>query len=200
MNSAAGDRSRCINNSEAKLFPMSSCRCSIVAFSLEVMSGSQFLKWFGNLNTSDIALVGGKNASLGEMTGALSGRGVKVPDGLSVTAAAYRLFPESNRLVEPMREELARIGADESFLPVAGREIRRRILEGTIPSGVETAILEAYRELGQRHGVELADVAVRCCATAGDLPGASLAGQQETYLNVQGESLRPGTERLSGIR
>lgn len=166
---------------------MSRSTNSRVISSLEGASGAPLVKWFGDLNNADVPLVGGKNASLGEMIGALSGRGVRVPDGFAVTAAAYRLFLERNQLVEPIREKLARIEADESYLPSAGGEIRHRILEGAIPSGLESEILEAYRELGHRHGVEQADVAVRSSATAEDLPGASFAGQQETYLNVQGE-------------
>ncbi len=130
-----------------------------------------------------IAEVGGKNASLGEMIRELSARGVRVPGGFATTAGAYRLLLERNGLKEPLRLLLADLDcSDLAALQAAGQEARQLILAATLPPELEQAIVMAYRQLGA------GAVAVRSSATAEDLPAASFAGQQETYLNVRGET------------
>jgi pyruvate, water dikinase len=131
----------------------------------------------------DIAIVGGKNASLGEMIHALAAAGVRVPSGFATTAAAYRQLLASGGLVEPLRALLDGLDAsDLTALQAAGAAARSLLLATPLPSDLEAAILAAYRALGSPA------VAVRSSATAEDLPDASFAGQQETFLNVQGEA------------
>jgi len=129
-----------------------------------------------------VAAVGGKNASLGEMIQALASQGVRVPDGFATTAAAYRLFIRRGGLAERLHSLLAGLdGNDLVALQAAGAEARALLLATPLPAALEDGVLTAYRALGSP------SVAVRSSATAEDLPEASFAGQQETYLNVQGE-------------
>ena len=151
--------------------------------------GSQprFIKWFSEIAIADIPLVGGKNASLGEMYRELVSRGVKIPNGFAVTAEAYRYFLREAGLDELVSRLLGNIksGDLESLRQNAPR-IRHAILSAQMPQDLEQEILSAYEAL--RDGPENPpDVAVRSSATAEDLPDASFAGQQETYLNVQGD-------------
>ncbi len=144
------------------------------------------LIWFENLGMGDVAQVGGKNASLGEMISQLSARGVRVPGGFATTASAYREFLAQNGLAERIRERLAKLDIEDvTALAAAGAQIRQWILDTPLPRALETAITEAWRQLEQRVGHEVV-VAVRSSATAEDLPEASFAGQQETFLNVRG--------------
>jgi pyruvate,water dikinase len=146
------------------------------------------IRWFSELGLDDVAIVGGKNASLGEMIQALSPLGVQVPMGFATTAAAYRQFLQESRVDEIIARELAGLDpSDVQQLRQCGRRIRHAILAAEFPAQLRDAILEAYRRLAPAPGVA-ADVAVRSSATAEDLPEASFAGQQETYLNVQGEA------------
>ncbi len=138
------------------------------------------------LDQGDVALVGGKNASLGEMVGALAEQGVRVPGGFATTADAYRLFVEENGLEQGIRDALSDLESLERVGDVGSR-IRKMFREGDFPEDVAEAIRTAYRELSGRHGDEPIAVAVRSSATAEDLPEASFAGQQETFLNVRGE-------------
>ena len=129
-----------------------------------------------------IPLVGGKNASLGEMIRALSDEGVRVPGGFAITAAAYRHLLDHSGLHRQLRDLLAGLDADNlAQLQAAGAAARALVLGAPLPMDLQQAVLAAYRNLGSP------PVAVRSSATAEDLPDASFAGQQETYLNVQGE-------------
>lgn len=136
---------------------------------------------------ADIALVGGKNASLGEMVRELGAKGVRVPPGFATTARAYRGFLAANDLGPKIADRIARLDAGKLTLHEAGEAIRRMIAEGDWPAETETAIRKAYRALAERTGIDEPSVAVRSSATAEDLPDASFAGQQETFLNVRGE-------------
>ncbi|MFM2173764.1 MAG: hypothetical protein RLZZ54_1691 [Cyanobacteriota bacterium] len=133
--------------------------------------------------------VGGKNASLGEMIRELSAEGVRVPGGFATTAAAYRHFISSGQLQQELHTILDGLdGHDIAQLQAAGTAARSLLLNAALPPDLEQAILQAYRQLDVAGASEAASVAVRSSATAEDLPDASFAGQQETYLNVQGEA------------
>jgi len=135
---------------------------------------------------SDIESVGGKNASLGEMVHHLTDLGINVPQGFAVTTKAYADFLTQNNLQAKISDILAALDVDNvQALNKAGQAIRKLILDSPLPPELEKTIAEAYQELTQRMGGNLS-VAVRSSATAEDLPDASFAGQQETYLNVAG--------------
>ncbi|MES2213186.1 MAG: phosphoenolpyruvate synthase [Pseudomonadota bacterium] len=139
---------------------------------------------FSELSATDIARVGGKNASLGEMIRHLTQVGVKVPDGFATTAEAFKLFLDDNKLAEKIKERIHGLDVDDvAALAVCGRDIRAWILEAPLSADLETAIRTSYQELGKGSDVP---VAVRSSATAEDLPEASFAGQQETFLNICG--------------
>ncbi|MDH5529178.1 MAG: phosphoenolpyruvate synthase, partial [Paracoccaceae bacterium] len=140
-----------------------------------------------SVSRADIALVGGKNASLGEMVRELGAKGVRVPPGFATTAHAYRDYLAANDLGPKIADRIARLDAGKLKLHEAGEAIRRMIVEGDWPADTETAIRKAYRSLAKRTGMAEPAVAVRSSATAEDLPDASFAGQQETFLNVRGE-------------
>jgi pyruvate,water dikinase len=143
--------------------------------------------WLDHLGMADLHQVGGKNASLGEMIGQLSHLGVSVPGGFATTADAFREFIEANRLSARIFERLQTLDIEDvSELARVGKEIRRWVAEGVFPSALEQAVRAGYAELCARIGTADAAVAVRSSATAEDLPDASFAGQQETYLNVCG--------------
>ncbi|HWX50743.1 MAG TPA: phosphoenolpyruvate synthase [Roseomonas sp.] len=146
------------------------------------------IAWFETLGIGDVPQVGGKNASLGEMARHLAGEGISVPDGFATTAAAYREYIAANRLEAPMRARLAALEAGQATLQETGEAIRRLFLGGHFPEALAEEIRVAYRELARRRGAEVPAVAVRSSATAEDLPNASFAGQQETFLNVRGEA------------
>lgn len=142
---------------------------------------------FDNLRREDVALVGGKNSSLGEMVQELGAKGIQVPPGFATTSDAYRMFLEANNLTKTIAAFLADYDAGKISLHVAGQRIRDTIITGDWPASTEAAIRAAYQDLSKRAGVQNVSVAVRSSATAEDLPDASFAGQQETYLNVSGE-------------
>ena len=144
--------------------------------------------WFENLSRGDVGLVGGKNSSLGEMVNQLSKAGIKVPAGYATTADAYRAYMEANQLNDLIADTLAREAAGKITLQRAGKAIRAAIIAGDWPDDISQSILKGYRELSVRSGTPDMPVAVRSSATAEDLPDASFAGQQETYLNVRGEA------------
>ena len=151
------------------------------------MKDKKNILWFDETGIEDVPLVGGKNASLGEMHRSLSKKGVKVPNGFSVTAHAYREFVKTTGLDKKIRELLRGVNAKNvSKLIERGREIRATIMRADLPKELEQEIEAAYRELSREYKMKNADVAVRSSATAEDLPDASFAGQQETYLNVVG--------------
>jgi len=143
---------------------------------------------FAEVSRGDIALVGGKNASLGEMIGALVPRGIAVPPGFAVTADAFRLYLADNQLGQVITDHIAGHAAGKASLGETGAAIRALILKGQWPQGLEQAIIEAYRSLCSAADVPSLAVAVRSSATAEDLPDASFAGQQETFLNISGDT------------
>ncbi|MEY9162434.1 phosphoenolpyruvate synthase [Sinorhizobium fredii] len=143
--------------------------------------------WFEDVTRRDIANVGGKNASLGEMITGLSSHGIKVPGGFATTAEAYWNFIDANHLRAPITALLEKWEAGGATLAETGAAIRENILRGSWPAEIEAEIVAAYRALSRRLDIEAASVAVRSSATAEDLPTASFAGQQESFLNVVGE-------------
>lgn len=147
----------------------------------------RYVRFFEEIGLEDLALVGGKNASLGEMIRALTPLGVRVPEGFAVTAEGYWAFLRANRLEEPIRKELEDLDpTDPKGLRGKSRRIRALFLKGSYPPELEEEIRAAYRALCERAGEEL-PVAARSSATLEDLPTASFAGQQESYLYIQGE-------------
>jgi pyruvate,water dikinase len=148
----------------------------------------RFIRRFDEIRIEDVPLVGGKNASLGEMYRELAGRGVAVPDGFAVTADGYRHFLEHAGLARTIHSVLADLDTrDVGNLRERGRRVRQAIGAASLPPDLADEIVRAYRRLGG-DAAEPLDVAVRSSATAEDLPTASFAGQQETYLNVQGDA------------
>ncbi|MEG5019665.1 MULTISPECIES: phosphoenolpyruvate synthase [unclassified Microcoleus] len=140
---------------------------------------------FDEVGIADIPLVGGKNASLGEMIQQLTSQGVRVPNGFATTAYAYRYFIQSAGLEAKLREIFADLDVEDlQNLRQKGKQARALILDTPFPRELQAAIADAYEKLCDRYG-DSTDVAVRSSATAEDLPDASFAGQQETYLNVQ---------------
>ncbi|MBF9049445.1 phosphoenolpyruvate synthase [Roseobacter sp. HKCCD9010] len=144
--------------------------------------------WFETLSRGDVALVGGKNSSLGEMVQQLGAKGIQVPPGFATTSDAFRGFIEANGLNGFIAETMEDLAAHKITLQDAGSSIRAAIVKGDWPEASRKAILDAYAELSARAGVTDMPVAVRSSATAEDLPDASFAGQQETFLNVRGET------------
>lgn len=148
------------------------------------------VKYIINLNEvslQDINLVGGKNASLGEMIQNIESMGIKVPNGFAVTTNAYRDFIDFNGLQEQVVNLVS--GLDDGNLPElrrVGAEVRQLIRNGIFPPKIKEEIRERYQQLSESYGQNMIDVAVRSSATAEDLPDASFAGQQETFLNVRG--------------
>lgn len=151
---------------------------------------TSFVLWFDQVGIEDVPIVGGKNASLGEMYRNLTPKGVKIPNGFAVTAYAYRYFLEKAGIMEEIKKILSDLDTtDMKNLEERGHKVRELIRHSTLPQELANAILEGYRNLCIQYGTDV-DVAVRSSATAEDLPDASFAGQQETYLNVRGgESL-----------
>lgn len=149
-----------------------------------------WIQWFAELTIDDVPRVGGKNASLGEMIRELTPAGIQVPDGFAVTADAYRAFLRYNELDSQIADILRGLNTkDVTDLMRRTGQIRRLILRGEFPPEMEAEIVAAYQELSRRYQMNSADVAVRSSATAEDLPTASFAGQQESYLNVHGEAM-----------
>jgi len=147
----------------------------------------RFVRTFSTLGINDIEMVGGKNASLGEMITELSPLGIRIPDGFATTAEAYWHFLDHNGLRDPVTKLLATLDVrDIKQLAKTGKKIRDWFLAASLPSDLATEILNAYADMTAQYGM-VPDVALRSSATAEDLPGASFAGQQETYLNVHGD-------------
>jgi pyruvate,water dikinase len=143
-------------------------------------------RWFDEIGIEDVPLVGGKNVSLGEMYRALTGKGARVPNGFAVTADAYWFFLSQSGVDRRLREILRGLDTrDVENLRKRGREARDAIVDAELPAEIARAIVTAYQRLSEGSAQPL-DVAVRSSATAEDLPDASFAGQQETYLNVRG--------------
>ncbi|MFP4181661.1 MAG: phosphoenolpyruvate synthase [Thiohalospira sp.] len=152
------------------------------------MTDREYVVRFEDLGMGDVERVGGKNASLGEMISQLGAAGVQVPEGFATTAAAYRDFLDANGLTDRIRDALDGLDTNDTHALVeTGERIRNWILEAPFHPELESALKAAYAELMGRHDHDI-EVAVRSSATAEDLPDASFAGQQETYLNVRGEA------------
>lgn len=145
-----------------------------------------FIIWFEELGIDDVGIVGGKNASLGEMIQGLSKKGVNVPGGFATTAEAFRIFLQHQGLADRIYTELDSLDVDDvTALAKTGRQIRAWIIEQPFAPEFEQALHEAYQQLISRYGRDCS-FAIRSSATAEDLPEASFAGQQETFLNVKG--------------
>lgn len=153
------------------------------------MQKKPYIIFFKDLGIEDVPRVGGKNASLGEMFAKLKKQGVRVPDGFATTAEAYRYFLEAAGIKDEIKKILKGLDTrDVRDLAKRGRAVRETILRAKFPTDLETEIVTAYRQLGKSYKMKDVDVAVRSSATAEDLPDASFAGQQETFLNVTGET------------
>jgi pyruvate,water dikinase len=150
------------------------------------MQSFRYVRRFCELGIDDVPLVGGKNASLGEMYQSLSSEGVAIPNGFATTAEAYRDYLEHNNIRSRIQDALEGLDInDVDALAVTGAQIRGWIVDAALPPELESEVTAAYREMEGEYGPE-PDVAVRSSATAEDLPDASFAGQQETYLNIRG--------------
>ena len=147
---------------------------------------SVYVVGLATVRMRDVPRVGGKNASLGELIQGLGAAGVRVPGGFATTVSAYWDFLAANDLTKPIEEILQLYSARQLPLEQAGRRIRERILQAQWPDAIAVEIRAAYRELTRNSGRKAAEVAVRSSATAEDLPDASFAGQQETFLNIRG--------------
>jgi pyruvate,water dikinase len=148
-----------------------------------------WIRSFDDVGMADVASVGGKNASLGEMRRALTPLGIRTPDGFATTADAYRAFMRCADLERVVRDSLAGIDiSDIDSLQAAGRRIRSAMLAAPLPADLIHAVQDGYRRLQEHYGPHC-DVAVRSSATAEDLPEASFAGQQESFLNIHGEPM-----------
>lgn len=147
---------------------------------------SKLIKFFDEISINDVEEVGGKNASLGEMYSKLQKKGVKIPNGFATTSNAYNQFLKENKIDDDIQEILKGLDThDVTDLAKRGAAVRKTIMGATLGKQFEKEILEAYKKLNK--GAVAAEVAVRSSATAEDLPDASFAGQQETFLNIKGE-------------
>lgn len=149
----------------------------------------RYIKKFENIRLKDVKTVGGKNASLGEMITQLSSQGIRIPTGFAITADAYWHFLQSNDLIEKMKHIMRELkkSSNITVLKKVGLKIRRLILNGHMPDDLAQEIIAAYHELSQHYHMKNCAVAVRSSATAEDLPNASFAGQQDTFLNITSE-------------
>ena len=146
-----------------------------------------FIKNFAEISIRELPLVGGKNASLGEMFSQLTPKGIWVPDGFALTADAYRLFLQENKLYQPLEAIVKKLDKTNfSNLHEIGQQARDLIQNAPLPASIVAEIKQAYRDLRQRENAEIS-LAVRSSATAEDLPSASFAGQLESFLNISGE-------------
>jgi pyruvate,water dikinase len=150
------------------------------------IESSASLIWLEDLRRADVARVGGKNSSLGEMISTLATKGIKVPGGFATTSDAYRAFVAANGLGAVIRETMQALDDHRVTLKAAGSTIRQAFEAAHWPEDIAEDIKAAYAEMSEQAGQEALSVAVRSSATAEDLPDASFAGQQETFLNVVG--------------
>jgi len=148
----------------------------------------KFIKFFSDLRIKDVPQVGGKNASLGEMYSLLARKKISVPNGFATTADAYRFFMKKSGLKKQIKGILADLKTkDVTNLMAHGKAVREAIMKAELPLALDKEIITAYHQLCKSEGRDVLDVAVRSSATAEDLPDASFAGQQETFLNIRGE-------------
>ena len=151
------------------------------------IKSKKFILWFKNINAKDVALVGGKNASLGEMQRVLVKKGINIPNGFALSAKAYWHFINTNKLKKQISDILKGLDINNMRnLQTRGEKIRGLILDAKFPQDLAKQVKKTYQKLCQEYGPNT-DVAVRSSATAEDLPSASFAGQMETYLNIRGE-------------
>ena len=151
------------------------------------MKDNELILWFDSIQLSDLAQVGGKNASLGEMRKELISKGVNIPDGFAITAYAYRHLLSGTGITAEITRLLSDLNThDMKNLSERGKKIRSLIYDAKLPEDLRKEIIKAYKKLCEEYGPNT-DVAVRSSATAEDLPNASFAGQQETFLNIRGE-------------
>jgi len=151
------------------------------------MVKSKYILWFSEISIEDVPIVGGKNASLGEMYRHLTKKGVAIPNGFAITADAYRYLLKKDKISIEIKETLKDLDVNNlKQLAEKGSKIRKLIRTAEIPDDLEKEIIKAYYKLSKSEKTQELDVAVRSSATAEDLPDASFAGQQETYLNVRG--------------
>ena len=144
---------------------------------------SEYIKWFHEINKSDIPLVGGKGANLGELTQ----NGVNVPPGFFVTSSAYKKFISIANLDEKIKEIINSLDVEDSAqLQLKSKEVRDLIISCKVPEEIRKNIEESYIKFGETIGIKDPSVAIRSSATAEDLPEASFAGQQDTYLEIKG--------------
>ena len=149
----------------------------------------QFIKFFNEIRNRDVAIVGGKNASLGEMYQKLTPLGINIPNGFAITAEAYFYLLEKGGIKGKIKELLADVdGIDIGVLQSRAKAVRELIFSTPLPKEMQSEILNAYKNLSSEYSASAVDVAVRSSATAEDLPDASFAGQQDTYLNIVGEA------------
>jgi len=149
---------------------------------------ARYIRWFSEIGIADVPIVGGKNASLGEMVRELTPQGIKVPNGFAITAEAYWHLLRSAKIEQQIKEILSGLDTrDTANLQQRGSAVRHAIMAAPLPQDLQQSIVSAYRDLSKGTNGPM-DVAVRSSATAEDLPDASFAGQQETYLNVQGDA------------
>ncbi|MFH1142392.1 MAG: PEP/pyruvate-binding domain-containing protein, partial [Candidatus Uhrbacteria bacterium] len=149
---------------------------------------SRYIKTFDQIRAKDVKLVGGKNASLGEMVFKLSKKGVHLPPGFAVTATAFRDFLKLNKIDKEVWRRVEAIDVtDTEQLAREGKTIRDLILSQPVPGQIYQEIVDAYQKLSKQVRVNNIDVAVRSSATAEDLPSASFAGQHDSYLNISGQ-------------
>jgi pyruvate,water dikinase len=147
----------------------------------------QNILWFDQLRNTDVGLVGGKNASLGEMYSELTSQGIRIPNGFAITAYAYREFIQNSGLADVIHEQLDDLDtSDIKSLQKKGKAVREAFLKVELPEVLVKDITTAYQDLSKAYGIADVDVAVRSSATAEDLPGASFAGEHDTYLNISG--------------
>jgi len=152
------------------------------------MKKSKYILWFKDIRIKDVPLVGGKNASLGEMYSKLSKRGVAIPNGFAVTASGYDYFITSQGVKREIKKILKDLNThDIHNLQERAKAVRQTILSADFPQDLKEQIVAAYKKLSKQYKSKAVDVAVRSSATAEDLPDASFAGQQDTYLNVEGQ-------------
>jgi pyruvate,water dikinase len=150
------------------------------------MSGFNYIRFFEEIGIEDVPLVGGKNASLGEMFQQLSHRGVRVPHGFAITAQAYRHVLDTAGAWDALHAELDGLDPDDvTALARKGKHAREIVYGAGLPDDLAAEIVGAYRKLQGEYGEDVS-LAVRSSATAEDLPTASFAGQQETFLNITG--------------
>lgn len=148
----------------------------------------KFILWFDEIGIEDVPLVGGKNASLGEMIRELSSEGINVPNGFAITAYAYKYLLKNAKIEEKIKSTLADLDTHNiNNLMERGKKVRDIIIKAEFPQELKSEIIDAYSRMHEKFGYEKnPDVAVRSSATAEDLPDASFAGQQDTYLNIKG--------------